>query len=1021
MKVALYNALLGSAAPLVLSACLMSGTAFAQDAAKPEEPKAEEAQTIVVTGSILRRTNTETPAPVTTLTFSELSDRGVNTVSEGLQRMAANGSGALSEGWNNGSNFATGANAVSLRGLTVQATLTLFNGLRMAPYPKADDGHRNFVDLGTIPDAVVEKIDVLKDSASSTYGADAVAGVVNVIMKKEIKGIHLDASSGISQRGDGGERAVDLTAGYGDLREKGWNIYVSGTYRKKDVINVNSRDYPFNNGDLSGLCDGAGHCVGIASSGLQFGQNADGTLSGGTTTIAPLVRPITVSSAGAISAPGIYSQLNTTGCSAFGLKAVTLTPSQQLNPSTGAPLYNANQCQQDLRAQYRTLRPDTERYGFVVHGVADLGDRAQLTGDFEYMHVKTSTQLAPQAFASQTTPSTNPTDPVKLTNVILPVYVCANGVGTIRGASNISTGCSAANGVLNPNNPYAAAGQTAQLKGLYDRPVGITSNTTELHGALGVQGQLGKDDEWNYSLDFTASHVRLGLLYENYLIPQRIADVAATGAYNFVSPWLNSQAIRDYISPAVNNVSTSDLWQVQAQIQRRLFELPGGPAQLAVGGAYRHEAITNPSANPANAAAPYMRYYGLNAVAASGSRNVRSGFFALGLPLLKSLEFDASGRYDSYSSGQSNFSPKLEAKFTPIRQFALRGTWSKGFRIPSFNEASGDPTTGYTQPTVNCAVYTTFCAAHGNNGYATAAYSLGRTSFSNANLKPEKSTSWTLGTIIEPNRHLSFTVDYYNIKIKDLVSGLSSTAQNAVLDAYLKNGTTTGVVPGVTVVPGTVDPANQSAQALPGFIQFQFNNAGKEEVQGIDFGANARYDLGHGLKWASSFDGNYLIKYQLTTADNTVERFDGTLSPCDTSSCSGSPKWRFTWANTISKGKVSLTATTYFTSGYDLAEVDYGGVAGDCLNSKNIGAGIVYYKGTTTPVACRAKATWNVDLSGKVKVTDNFTVYANVLNVLGIKPTFDPSAAYGNYNFNPTWGMANIIGRYFRIGAKVDF
>ncbi|WP_164236125.1 Plug domain-containing protein, partial [Stenotrophomonas maltophilia] len=84
---------------------------------------------------------------VQVLSSETLEQRGINTVAEAVQRLSANGSGAITQGWNNGSNFATGANAVSLRGLTVQSTLTIFDGLRMAPYPLADDGHRNFVDL----------------------------------------------------------------------------------------------------------------------------------------------------------------------------------------------------------------------------------------------------------------------------------------------------------------------------------------------------------------------------------------------------------------------------------------------------------------------------------------------------------------------------------------------------------------------------------------------------------------------------------------------------------------------------------------------------------------------------------------------------------------------------------------------------------------------------------------------------------------------------------------------------------
>src|SRR3546814_11396559 len=98
----------------------------------------------------------------------------------------------------------------------------------MAPYPLADDGQRNFVDLNTIPNAVIDRIEVLRDGASSTYGADAIAGVINIITKKEIQGLHLGGSVGISQRGDAGEQRVDVTWGYGDPADQGFNFYVSG-------------------------------------------------------------------------------------------------------------------------------------------------------------------------------------------------------------------------------------------------------------------------------------------------------------------------------------------------------------------------------------------------------------------------------------------------------------------------------------------------------------------------------------------------------------------------------------------------------------------------------------------------------------------------------------------------------------------------------------------------------------------------------------------------------------------------
>ena len=1001
-------ALRASSAVCVLGLALISAPSFAQTAPAAEK---EDDQAIVVTGSILRRTDKETPSPVTVLSSEKLEARGINTVAEGLQRLSANGSGTLSEGWNNGNNFASGANAVSLRGLTVQKTLTVFDGLRMAPYPLADDGHRNFVDLSTIPDAIVDRTEILKDGASSTYGADAVAGVVNVITKKQVVGVHADVSAGISSRGDAGEKRADLTVGHGDLDTDGFNVYVSGMYRKNDALYARERGFPFNTGYLGGICDGAGHCMATPTRWYTFAVNPDGSLGGSSIPLAPLIAPANAAGTGKLA--GTTYQLLNPNCGAFGSTPVTLPA------SAAGTTYNPSQCQADFKQLYGTFRPSTERYGFSGRATVKLGENAQAYVEGNFMHVNTYSQLSPGAFIDTTPPPSS----VTLGALILPVYVCSAGVGTITNNSNVSTGCTAANGTLNPNNPFAATGQQAVVRGRYDRQRTDEANTRSLRVATGINGSIGSDQEWHYQVDFTASEVRLARIQENYMIPQRLADVVATGAYNFSQPWLNSQTVRDYIAPRSVNVSKSKLWQAQAVVQRELFELPGGKIQAAVGVSYRKESIYNPSANPDNVALPYNRYYTINAVGAVGSRNVKSAFYELNLPILDQLEVNASGRYDKYSSGQHNFSPKFGFKFSPLKEFTLRGTYSKGYRIPSFNEAFGLPTTGYTTLSINCTTYAAFCASHPDpltgqpNTYVTNQYSLGRTSVGNPALKPEKSTSWTLGAIFEPVRNVSFTVDYFNIKVKDTIGNVSAADQTNALDAYLLNGITNGV-PGVTVIPSLADAQNPAARPLPGFIAFSFQNADTEEVQGVDFGAEVQHDFG-GFQFASSFEATYLIKYQIIRKDGSVERYDGSLSPCDYTSCSGSPKWRGTWSNTVSVGKLTLTGTAYYTHGYDLASVDYGGVKGDCAAS--IGASVVTYKGTTIPVKCKVGAQWNFDLTGTVKVNDNFKFYINALNIFDIGPKFDPSAAYSIFQYNPSWGSANMVGRYFRVGAKVDF
>ncbi|HEX7063093.1 MAG TPA: TonB-dependent receptor plug domain-containing protein [Woeseiaceae bacterium] len=159
-----------------IGTCLPITSALAQQ----NQDNAEPLEEIVVTGSIIKRAEVATASPVTVLSAEELELRGINTIADAVTLLPANNAGTINSSWST-FGFTSGASAVSLRGLTTSSSLTTFDGLRMAPYPLGDDGRRNFVDLGTIPDSIIERVEVLKDGASSTYGADAIAGVVNVI------------------------------------------------------------------------------------------------------------------------------------------------------------------------------------------------------------------------------------------------------------------------------------------------------------------------------------------------------------------------------------------------------------------------------------------------------------------------------------------------------------------------------------------------------------------------------------------------------------------------------------------------------------------------------------------------------------------------------------------------------------------------------------------------------------------------------------------------------------------------
>jgi len=230
-----------------VSLVLLSACAATQAEAQSVPAASTSVEEVVVTGSMIRRTDAETPSPVSILTAEDLVKSGYTDVSEVLRNLTANGQGTLSQSFAGA--FAGGGSGVALRGLTVGATLTLVDSQRMVAYPLSDDGQRSFVDVSAIPFNAVERIEVLKDGASAEYGSDAIAGVVNVILKKTYEGAEATAEGGTSKYGDGTTEHVSGIFGRGDLAHDGYNFYVAAEFRHQDQIRFFDRHGGFTNLD----------------------------------------------------------------------------------------------------------------------------------------------------------------------------------------------------------------------------------------------------------------------------------------------------------------------------------------------------------------------------------------------------------------------------------------------------------------------------------------------------------------------------------------------------------------------------------------------------------------------------------------------------------------------------------------------------------------------------------------------------------------------------------------------------
>ncbi|MGB6486538.1 MAG: TonB-dependent receptor [Steroidobacteraceae bacterium] len=196
-------------------------------------------QTIVVTGSLISQTSVVTPSPVQIVDMKQIVQSGYTDISDVLRNISANGASTLTQSFSFA--FASGGAGISLRGLSVGDTLVLVDGERTVPYPLLDDNERNFVDLSSIPFTAIQQVQVLKDGGSALYGSDAIAGVVNVILRKEYQGLNVTAEGGTSSHWDGTTEHFGFIGGHGDLAADGYNWYISGDFRHQDQILASNR------------------------------------------------------------------------------------------------------------------------------------------------------------------------------------------------------------------------------------------------------------------------------------------------------------------------------------------------------------------------------------------------------------------------------------------------------------------------------------------------------------------------------------------------------------------------------------------------------------------------------------------------------------------------------------------------------------------------------------------------------------------------------------------------------------
>jgi iron complex outermembrane receptor protein len=852
----------------------MAQATTAQPAAAPAE-----VGEIVVTGSLIRRTGVETPSPVTVLTADSMTKAGISTISDALRSISADNSGTIPNAFSDG--FAAGSSGIALRGLTVNSTLVLIDGLRTANYPLPDDGVRGFVDLNTIPFSAVQQVEVLKDGASSIYGADAVGGVVNIIMKPTFTGEEADAELGGTQHGGGFSQRYTATVGYGDLNKDRYNAYVDVEYQSDDRIRGSQREFPYDTNDLSS----------IGGANLNGGQPLGGTGPG---SIYGTVTPATLTGGSVLQGVPISA-------------SATTQPLRPCGPPTAQSTDAAGNvyCAQNF-ADYTDIQPKETRFDVLGRFTLQLDSTTQAWFTASYAVNQTTVDEAPNQIQAGT--------PINTETIALPALL--------------------ANGQLNPNDPFASQGEAALLNYAFgDIPSSVRLTNHLYRVVTGIKGSNGGWD-WQASLNFnrgSLTTVANGFIYE----PQLISDVE-TGAYSFINPASNSAAVRQALAPTLTKVSTTDLDSVDVSATRKLWNLPGGPMSLAVGAQFRYEGVNNPDINTNNLVSADVGT--VQPAYTFGHRNVEGVFAEVELPVIKPLVINVSGRYDHYSDVGSNFSPKVGLKYTPIRQVAFRATYSEGFRAPSFSESGNSGVIGYVPySTVDSAPYSNaFNAAHNGDAYTTAVYELNGSTIGNGKIKPETSRSYTLGAIVEPARWFNVSVDYYHISKKDVIGGPN---QGVILQDYYEGKP---LPAGVTITPDAPDPLYPTALARPLVINEPYVNSNSEETDGIDIDLRAKFTLPYDIRWTSEFNFTDIFSFDYDNGGTTYS-YVGSQAPYELSSGGGTPKYRANLANGLTYKRFNVTGTLYYVSSMKETGVDATGLPAVCLYPLPAGCNISPY------------------------------------------------------------------------------
>jgi iron complex outermembrane receptor protein len=701
----------------LLAALMVTPLAFAQQSAnQPQKEQPQKVEKIEVTGSNIKRIDAETAAPIQIITAEEIRRSGQTTVTQLLRELPTNAAGGLTELTGAGS-FSTGAATASLRGLGSTATLVLLNGRRVAPYGLADPnfGQSAVVNLNAIPLDVIERIEILKDGASAIYGSEAIAGVINIILRKDYKGASVGANATSNYEGHYKSQSASGSIGIGDLAKDRYNAFINfEAYRNESVMFRDVEDFlnreEFRNVYLTGVASSSFH------PGLTYITNAAGA-------VAPSV------GAGCPASDNIDS---------FAFLRVA-----------------GRMCLYD-QWKYVELVPKTHREAVFARGTFDLSNTTSLYAEGSYVQNNVYFNGAPQVVGQGTgatfNPSTGRLNPAPTQLAIGHPNNPFNRLTSVRARMD---GVGERDDEVDTKTTRIVAG-VKTLLGAFDVDAGYMFNRSQT-------------DVTNYnSLRYDRLVQAFGLTVSTNAVGNPILipnPAGGGGGYNWSNP--NGGGVTaDQIRVNAKDKAKSQFHVLDFKASGEIGTLPGGAVGLAVGAEYRKEE-RNVNSDPNKAIG---NIFGRGVASVTGERSVRTLFGEVVLPVVKGVEFQVAARYDRYSDYGSSLTPKVSGTWSPTSNLKFRGSFSRGFRAPSLTEITRSATSGFFNGVddprrCNRAQGITVGCGLSIPGIIVA----------NPNVQPEKAESWTGGLVWDISKDTDLTIDYFTISRRNEITFLSLT------------------------------------------------------------------------------------------------------------------------------------------------------------------------------------------------------------------------------------------------------